>query len=117
MTEKSFGELNRCNDIQPESIEIVGAKENNNQIYEADVMFSDVCKRKWYMTIVSGDQFIYDTLKEFDSPDVDAIINPGEEPGKFVWNGPLNEDRIKTIIGSTGTVLLMPYLVSVDETE
>ena len=102
--------------VKPTDVTIVGVRENQGLINEADVMFNDVYGKKWYLTIVSGDQFVADNLNTFDGAEVEDITDPREEePKKFVWNGPMDEEAIKTIVCSTGPELLAPFVIEIED--
>lgn len=100
-----------------DSIEIFGARENAQHTFdEVDVVFSDPSGKRWYMTIVTPDRVIHQTLEDLDDP-AEAAELPVEptEPMKMVWNGDLTEDSVQKILTQTSLDLLKPYLVNLDE--
>jgi hypothetical protein len=117
MNEMNHFDFENHSFVDPDSINIVGARENDGEIYEADVTFQDFHNDKWYMTIVSGDTFIGDALNVFENIGPDDLVEYENvvEPAKFVWNGKLNEHRIKDIINGSTIELLKPYLIKLEQ--
>jgi hypothetical protein len=100
-----------------DSIEILGARENAQHTFdEVDVVLADPKGHKWYMTIITPDRVIHQTLEDLDDPaSVAESVSTAPEPLRMVWNGDLTEDSVHKILTQTSLDLLAPYLVSLDE--
>lgn len=103
----------------PESIEIMGVREDRNgTITEADVLFQDRAGKPWYVTVVTGDEFVTGTLQEIAKAEPEDITDGRPpEPPKLVWNHPLEETELVHLIGQMPQALLQPFLVEVKEDE
>jgi|SRR5581483_1069555 len=107
----------------PDSIQILGSRqEDASNIREADVLFADEAGNYWYLTVVTGEQYVADTLntwrdsKQTQEHDVQDREDVYQEPPKFVWNGGmLDDDGIKDLVQNASLELLAPFIISIPE--
>ena len=105
----------------PDTVQILGAKEDVVGIREADVLFSDTGGVRWYITLVTGEEYLVDRMNTWREAEQtgDLALNEGDralEPPKFIWNGGmLNDADIRELICNAPLELLEPFLVQVTE--
>jgi hypothetical protein len=105
--------------IEPDSIQILGARGDTGSIYRADVQFSDRDGRSWYFTVETSDEYLTDTIRAAQDPELYGVAGNNtsvvKEPPVFVWNGgELNETKIKALVSDSTLELLMPFLIEVE---
>lgn len=107
----------------PDSIRILGTRqEDASDIREADVLFDDSAGNHWYLTIVTGRQYVADIINTWRESEQtqELTIQPGQsahqEPPKFVWNGGmLDDDGIKALVCNAPLELLAPFIIRIPE--
>lgn len=107
----------------PDSIQILGTRqEDTGGIREADVLFDDSDGNHWYITIVTGGQYVADTIntwresEQTQEPTTQHGRSTHQEPPKFVWNGGmLDDDSIKDLIRNAPLKLLDPFIIRIQE--
>lgn len=109
-------EADRVPHVIADSVNILGAKVTDHGMNEADVLFADSEGNQWYITIETADQYFVDTIEQIETVEPeDALLTPAkdEEPRKFIWNGPLNNDTVKEILVGSKLELIRQYAVHV----
>ena len=106
--------------VLEDTIEILGSKEEEGKIEEADVQFKTLNGNKWYITLETADNHFLNLLSEINR-DLYSLEDMGiedshiKEPKKLIWNDFLNADRIHEILVNIPFDLLKNYVIRTED--